>query len=67
MTNTWVCKDCVNRSVGCHDACADYLEQKYEHESVKEAADKERWIRNGANAQMSKACDLLVMKRKRRR
>lgn len=35
MTIKDTCKDCVDRSVGCHSTCRKYLDAKAEYEAKK--------------------------------
>ena len=36
MLGITTCKDCLNRSVGCHGVCQKYLEARAENERKKE-------------------------------
>lgn len=47
------CNGCVapKRHPGCHGHCPDYLKEKAEYESKKAAADKQKAIKEGLDAQ----------------
>lgn len=38
------CKDCVDRSVGCHSTCKKYKQFKEDHEKVRKEIKKEQMI-----------------------
>ena len=50
MTVTAPCKNCKDRSAGCHSTCMDYLVYQIRHEeeteAVQEKKDKERMKRD---------------------
>lgn len=47
------CQNCVapKRHPGCHDHCPEYLQDKAAYESKKAAADKQKAIKAGLDAQ----------------
>ena len=47
------CNGCVapKRHPGCHDHCPEYLQEKAEYRIRKDAADKQKAIRTGLDAQ----------------
>lgn len=60
-----VCKDCRDRSVGCHGTCQKYLEAKAEHE--KEAAKIRKITNDQIDADSFKIQSIASTKRRQRR
>ena len=43
--NTFACKDCVERTLGCHDHCEKYAEGKARYAELKNAIEGDRELR----------------------
>ena len=50
--NTFKCKDCVERTPGCHDHCEKYDEGKAKYENLKNAVEGDREVRAYAKKQV---------------
>ena len=62
MSTMRSCKDCSDRTVGCHIDCERYKADVAAHEAVKEAQ-REEWLRNNIQVERSIRCRTKRVKR----
>ena len=65
MSSFYCCKDCQERSVGCHSTCERYLEARAAHEKHEAQLKLNREFYNYACANMAKRTDRVAKKKKK--
>lgn len=44
MAGITCCRNCKNRSIGCHSTCEVYIQQAEEYHALKAKADKRKYV-----------------------